>query len=112
LSLNVIVKEPVYEFARRLAPEPRHAVKQALKALRTEDGDIRALERTLTGYYRLRIGKFRLIFRYVDSATIEAVFLEERDIVYEVFESQFLRALSRLGRIPAAVRDRRPVRGP
>jgi len=93
VNFTVVVKEPVYDFARRLAPEPRHAVRQALKALRREHGDIRALEQTLTGYYRLRIGKFRLIFRYVDSRTIEAIFLEERSIVYEVFEAQLLAKL-------------------
>jgi mRNA interferase RelE/StbE len=93
VSLKVIVKEPVYEFACRLAPEPRRAVRQALKALRNEEGDIRALEQTLTGYYRLRIGKFRLIFRYADATAIEAIFLEERGIVYEVFEAQLLAKL-------------------
>jgi mRNA interferase RelE/StbE len=93
MTVTVVVKEPVYEFARRLAPEPRQAVRQALKGLRNERGDIRALEQALTGYYRLRIGKFRLIFRYLNPTTIEAVFLEERGVVYEVFEAQFLAKL-------------------
>lgn len=93
MNVKVVVKEPVYDFARRLAPEPRRAVRRALTALRREEGDIRALEQALTGYYRLRIGKFRLIFRYADSKAIEAVFLEERSIVYEVFEAQFLARL-------------------
>jgi mRNA interferase RelE/StbE len=92
-ELRGIVKEPVYDFVRRLAPEPRRAVKRALVALRREQGDMRALEQTLTGYYRLRIGKFRLIFRYADAKTIEAIFLEERSIVYEVFEAQLLEKL-------------------
>jgi len=93
MIVTVVVKEPVYEFARRLAPEPRRAVRQALKGLRHERGDIRALEQALTGYYRLRIGKFRLVFRYLNSTTIEAVFLEERGVVYEIFEAQFLAKL-------------------
>ncbi len=93
MNLTVIVKEPVYEFARRLPPEHRRAVKQALKGLRREQGDIRALEQNLSGYYRLRIGKYRLIFRYADAKSIEAIFLEERSMVYEVFESQFLAKL-------------------
>ena len=93
MNFAVVVKEPVYDFARRLAPEPRRAVRRALAGLRREEGDIRALEQTLTGHYRLRIGKFRLIFRYADSKTIEAIFLEERSIVYEVFEAQFLARL-------------------
>lgn len=96
MNFTVVVKDPVYEFARRLAPEPRRAVKQALIALRREKGDIRALEQALTGYYRLRIGKFRLIFRYADKRNTEAVFLEERSIVYEVFEAQLLEKLKSL----------------
>jgi mRNA interferase RelE/StbE len=61
--------------------------------LEQERGDIRPLEQALTGYYRLRIGKFRLIFRYFDPETIEAIFVEERSIVYEVFEAQLLAKL-------------------
>ena len=54
---------------------------------------IRELEGTLAGYYRLRIGKYRLIFRYRNGAAIEAIFLEERSVVYEVFEAELLRRL-------------------
>jgi mRNA interferase RelE/StbE len=93
LSLTVIVKEPVLEFARLLAPEQRRAVKAALVALRREKGDIKPLEQALTGFYRLRIGKFRLVFRYSSAKTIEAIYLEERSIVYEVFEAQLLAKL-------------------
>ena len=88
MNFTVIVKEPVCEFARRVAPWPRRAVKLALISLRREQGEMRALEHTLTGCYRLRIGKFQLIFRYADAKTIEAVFLEERGIAHKVFEAQ------------------------
>ncbi len=93
MTCTVIVQEPVYVFARKLAPEPRQAVRRALAGLRTEQGDIRELEGTLAGYYRLRIGKYRLIFRYRNGAAIEAIFLEERSVVYEVFEAELLRKL-------------------
>lgn len=93
MTCAVVVQEPVYEFARRLAPEPRRAVRRALVGLRAEKGDIRELEGTLAGYYRLRIGKYRLIFRYRNGAVIEAIFLEERSVVYEVFEAELLRKL-------------------
>jgi len=93
MTCTVIVQEPVYTFARRLAPEPRQAVKRALAGLRREQGAIRELEGTLAGHYRLRIGKYRLIFRYRDSAIIEAIFLEERSVVYEVFEAEMLKKL-------------------
>jgi mRNA interferase RelE/StbE len=90
---EVDVKQPVYDFIRRQAPEPRRALKRALRDLEHERGDIRSLEQALAGYYRLRVGKFRVIFRYVDAGNIEAIFAEERSMVYEVFESQLLAKL-------------------
>lgn len=83
----------VIEFARRLAPEPRRALKHALAGLREERGEIRALEATLSGYYRLRIGRHRIIFSYATDGAIDAIFVEERALVYEVFEAQFIKRL-------------------
>jgi mRNA interferase RelE/StbE len=83
----------VIEYARRLAPEPRRAVKQALLELRRERGDIRALEGSLTGYYRLRVGRHRIIFNYATDGAIDAVFIEERQLVYEVFEAHLINRL-------------------
>ena len=65
-----------------------------MKELGHERGDIRSLEQALAGYYRLRVGKFRLIFRYVNTGEIEAIFVEERSMVYEVFEAQLLAKLN------------------
>jgi mRNA interferase RelE/StbE len=81
------------EYARRLAPEPRRAVKRALVELRSERGDICALEANLSGYYRVRLGRHRLIFNYSSDGAIEAIFIEERPLVYELFEAQFIRRL-------------------
>ena len=83
----------VIEYAQRLAPEPRRAVKQALLDLRLERGDIRALDGNLSGYYRLRVGRHRIIFNYATDRAIEALFIEERQLVYEVFEARFINRL-------------------
>ena len=83
----------VIEFAKRLAPEPRRAVKRALEELRAERGDIRALEGALSGYYRLRVGRFRIVFAYAADGAIEAIFMEERSLVYELFEAEFIKRL-------------------
>jgi mRNA interferase RelE/StbE len=83
----------VVEYAKRLAPEPRRAIKHGLAGLRKERGDIRALEASLSGYYRLRVGHHRIIFSYAADGAIEAVFLEERQLVYELFEAQFIKRL-------------------
>lgn len=83
----------VIEYARRLAPEPRRAIKQALVGLRQERGDIRALEGNFAGYYRLRVGRHRIIFNYAADGGIEAIFVEERQLVYEIFEAQLIQRL-------------------
>jgi mRNA interferase RelE/StbE len=83
----------VIAYVRRLAPEPRHTVKRALELLRQERGDIRALEGGLAGYYRLRAGRHRIIFSYAADQAIEAVFIEERSLVYEVFSAELLKKL-------------------
>ena len=87
----------VIEFARRLAPEPRLAIKRALQDLCEEKGDICALEAALSGCYRLRAGKHRVIFAYARDGAIDAVFLEERSLVYEVFENDFINRLKSSG---------------
>ncbi|HXC02256.1 MAG TPA: hypothetical protein VNU49_06355 [Opitutaceae bacterium] len=93
--MNRIVRPAVQviEYVRRLAPEPRRAIKRSLMDLRNEGGDIQALEGNLTGYYRLKVGRHRLIFAYAQDEAIEVVFIEERSLVYEVFEAQFIKKL-------------------
>jgi mRNA interferase RelE/StbE len=83
----------VIDFVRRLPPEPRRAARLALKGLVHEKGDIRALEGTLAGYYRLRVGRHRIIFAYAGDGAIEVVFIEERSLVYEVFEAEFVKRI-------------------
>lgn len=85
----------VVAFVRGLAPEPRVRVRRALANLERGRGDIKALEDDLAGYYRLRVGPHRLVFRYVvepDVRHIRVVFAERRRVVYELF-AQMLRHL-------------------
>ena len=91
MSRRVVIKAPAYEFLCRLAPEPRRALKRALQDLREEHGDIRTLDENLSGYYRLRVGRYRVIFSYTEEGTIEALFIGERSLVYELFEAEFLK---------------------
>ena len=93
MSRVVRPSSQIIEYARRLAPEPRRAVKLALAGLRSERGDIRALEANLSGYYRLRVGRHRIVFSYAADGAIEAIFIEERQLVYELFEAQFIKRL-------------------
>jgi len=81
----VVVSGQVVAFVRRLAPEPRRLVRRALRELAGGKGDIRQLEGPLEGYYRLRVGPYRIVFSYGERQRIECVFAERRSLVYEVF---------------------------
>jgi mRNA interferase RelE/StbE len=93
MTRSVRPSAQVIEYAKRLAPEPRRAIKHALTELRQERGDIRALEGNLSGYYRLRVGRRRIILAYAADGAIDAIFLEERQLIYEIFEAQFIKRL-------------------
>jgi mRNA interferase RelE/StbE len=51
------------------------------------------LEANLSGYYRQRVGRHRIIFTYAPDGAIEAIFMEERQLVYEMFEAHFIKRL-------------------
>lgn len=83
----------VVDFVRSQAPGPRHQLRQSLRELAAEKGDIRPLEGPLQDYCRLRVGPFRIILRYATAKTIECVFAERRGIVYEIFAEALLERL-------------------
>ena len=87
--MKVELEQQVVDFVRSCAPDPRKLLREALRALAQERGDIRPLEGPLHDYCRLRVGSYRVIFRYATEhhhACIRCVFAERRSIVYEVFE--------------------------
>lgn len=94
MKYRVKVREQIWKFYSRLGPQDRRAVKRAIKQLSGEYGDIRALRERLEGYYRLRIGTYRVIFRYLDERVIECVYMNDRALVYDVFENELHRILS------------------
>lgn len=93
--MKVRVTPQVAGFIRRLAPEPRRRVRQALRDLARGKGDIRALESPLDDYCRLRIGPYRVVLRYGPSRTIDCVFAERRSIIYEAFADAMIERLLR-----------------
>ena len=75
----------VAETLKALHPGVRKDLRRALDDLDAgKRRDVRALRHPLVGYYRLRVGKSRVIFR-VDAATgeIRAEFLDRRETVYK-----------------------------
>jgi mRNA-degrading endonuclease RelE of RelBE toxin-antitoxin system len=86
--MNRVIVHPQAEvFVRGLAPEPRRRLVRAMKALPA--GDTKALEGRLSGYGRLRVGGYRIL--YADSVkdrvrTFDCLFAERRSLVYDLFE--------------------------
>ena len=69
-------------------------MKAGLTELARERGDLRALRERLEGYYRLRVGTYRIIFRYSPGRVIECVYINNRSLVYDVFEAELQRIVT------------------
>ena len=82
--MKVLVSEQIIARLRTLHPEHRKAVRVGLRQLAKGAGDTKELAGPLAGFYRLRIGRYRIVYRYQENH-IEAIFLEQRSIVYELF---------------------------
>jgi mRNA interferase RelE/StbE len=88
MKTRVELDPQVVGFVRSLAPEPRQRLRAALRDLEKEKGDLRTLEGDLTGYWRLRVGSYRVVVRfYLDHGqrVARCVFAERRPVVYELF---------------------------
>jgi mRNA interferase RelE/StbE len=95
--IAVELEQQVVDFVRSLAPQPRQALRRALRRLEREEGDIRGLEGELEGFFRLRVLRYRIIFFYHvrgKKRTIRCVYAAPRNIVYEVFAQQIRDLLS------------------
>ncbi|HVW21451.1 MAG TPA: hypothetical protein VHC86_09560 [Opitutaceae bacterium] len=80
--------DQIGDFVRRLHPDQRRLIKLSLQAM--EGGrklDVRPLNDDLDGFYRLRIGKFRVVFEYLPSGEISCLFIGVRATVYDDFAS-------------------------
>jgi mRNA-degrading endonuclease RelE of RelBE toxin-antitoxin system len=83
---KVVVFPQAEAFIRGLPPEPRKRLIRGLKSLPA--GDTAALEGSLAGYCRLRVGGFRVIYTErlkKGVRTFDCVFAERRPVVYEMF---------------------------
>lgn len=87
--MRVELEAQAVAFVRKQAPDPKRRLREALKDLGRERGDIKGLEPPLDEYQRLRVGPFRVIFRHT-GRSIRCVFAERRGIVYEVFSEILL----------------------
>jgi len=54
--IEVRIQEEVLQFLRTLPPKPKRALREALRDLAEEKGDILPLTDELDGFHRLRVG--------------------------------------------------------
>ena len=78
-------------YIKSLAPEPRRAVRLALKALAEGKSslDARVLEGRLQGYSRLRVGTHRVIYTITaekEGPCLNLLFAGPRSTMYQAFE--------------------------
>ncbi len=80
-------------FVLALAPEPKTKLRTGIRGLAADQGGIRVLADELTGYQRLRVGDFRVVYREDFQGGIRirnCLFAERRDVVYELFRKMVL----------------------
>ncbi len=95
--MRIELADQVVAFVKALSPEPRRRVRLALRHLQKNQGDIRALDGPLGGYYRLRIGPYRIVFtqtaKVSETPCIRCIFAERRDMIYEIFSDMLKQRL-------------------
>jgi mRNA-degrading endonuclease RelE of RelBE toxin-antitoxin system len=86
--MKIDVSQQVRDFIHACPPEPRRWLREALRKLADEKGDVKDLDGELEGYCRLRVRSYRIIFRYECGSRgprIFCPFVEHRGVVYEAF---------------------------
>jgi mRNA-degrading endonuclease RelE of RelBE toxin-antitoxin system len=89
MKTKVRVGRQVENFGKALAPEPRRALRQAMKGLADEKGDVKLLEGKLSGLWRLRAGKVRVIYEIKvagGAREIICFYANYRSVVYVILE--------------------------
>jgi mRNA-degrading endonuclease RelE of RelBE toxin-antitoxin system len=82
--MKVELSEQVVAFVKSQAPEPRRWLREALRRLTLEQGDIKSLEGPLSGFYRLRVHGYRVVFTYDWPATITLTHQRQLHLPIEV----------------------------
>ena len=86
---EILVSDQVEAFVKALAPDPRKALRVAIRALESGAGDLKSLEGELLGWTRLRVMTYRVIYKErweAGERIIDCVFANRRSVVYEMFK--------------------------
>ena len=92
--MKISASDQVADWLSGLLPEPKRRARAALRGLEDWQGDIKALRGGLEGFYRLRVGGYRLVYRVMRGEVIRLDYADTRDVVYETFRQ--LRILGEL----------------
>ena len=96
--MRISASEPVQLWLQGLPPETKQRVRRELRALaggRAGRLDLKPLRGELEGFYRLRIGDYRMVYHLEPGPMIRLGYADIRDVVYDVFRQ--LRALRQTG---------------
>jgi len=86
---KVRTAQQVKSFVRALAPEPRQALRAGIKSLANGKGNLKPLVGDLTGWQRLRVKDYRVLFKEFwenGERTVDCVYADRRSVVYELFK--------------------------
>ena len=86
--MRISASEQVATWLSGLAPSTKRRVRLALRGLANEQGDIEALHPPLDGFYRLRVGGYRVVFTHQPRNEIRLEYADMRDVVYERFRER------------------------
>ena len=92
--MRISASEQVQLWLRGLPPEAKRRARRQLKALadgRSRGLDVKPLRRELEGFYRLRVGDFRIVYHLEAGDCLRLDYAGIRGVVYDVFRT--LRAL-------------------
>ena len=88
--MKILASDQVAKWLRKLPPEPKQRVRVALKRLERWQGDLKPLRGELEGFYRLRVGGYRIVCRMISRSVIQLEYADTRDVVYEAFRQMRL----------------------
>ena len=95
--MRVRLSRQAAEFVASLPPEPRRRLRAALKDLQREKGDIVPLTEPLQGYYRCRVGAYRIVLRYEPGQAVYVPLVERRPVVYQLLAELLKAELGQTG---------------
>lgn len=83
--MKIELSAQVAAYLQSLAPQPRRALRLAIRNLPDGKGNSRYLSGRLSAYQRLRVAHHRIIFKRTPTH-IYCLFVERRDVVYQIFD--------------------------